>query len=145
MKCQNWDQKHLLEWLIWFFCSCLTHANSNNRVLMTDCVWVSELWTMFPLLACIECRRCRLLLLMIAVSVRRSVSMSVTRLISAARAVFADRVIPYSLCQITFAIELARNQEGCNDAVSGQETSCCHTTMDAGVWPQLSVHQTLNY
>jgi len=41
------------------------------------------------LLGCIECMRCKLLLPMIAVSVRRSVSLSVTRLNSAAHAVCA--------------------------------------------------------
>jgi len=42
---------------------------------------------------------------------------------------FSSSVMFAAVPRIQFlAIEVARNQEGCNDAVSDEKMSCCHTT-----------------
>jgi len=73
------------------FKQCTERLNSAINAIVATAQRKLEVFLCFIvwLLGCDECMRCRLLLPMIAVSVRRSVSLSVTRLNSAVRAVCA--------------------------------------------------------
>jgi len=74
----------LLSWSDFALCGA---SNVAKFAIVSTCEWLKS-WKHF--LGCVECMRCRLLLPLIAVSVRRTVSLSVTQLNSVARAVCAE-------------------------------------------------------